>query len=268
VPALGARRSVLRSLLGRAHRRAPPAAAQLRARTAEFVRDIERVWGVEFPPGRNPDLIFMAHLWEPLRVLPKPLALHLASEAAGLACHALLAGLGFRRRSSQARAARAALWCCRAPCRLPGHARLCMHTCASVHGMHALLCTRLNLLPHAFPCLHSAVQANRWGICKVTQLLCARGRVNNAARPCFWRARRGEPPGVGELSAPRGAGLLLLGARPARVRAAQGRARGRVGGCRRGRAAVGHRDRALRHQHVWHQHAVPLRQRGLRGRGL
>lgn len=76
---------------------------QLRARTAEFVRDIERVWGVEFPPGRNPDLIFMAHLWEPLRVLPKPLALHLASEAAGLACHALLWALGFRRKRSQAR---------------------------------------------------------------------------------------------------------------------------------------------------------------------
>jgi len=141
VPTLGARRSVLCSLLGRAHRRAPPAAAQLRARTAEFVRDIERVWGVEFPPGRNPDLIFMAHLWEPLRVLPKPLALHLASEAAGLACHALLAGLGFRRRSSQARAHTL-------PCGAPGRR-------AGRLGMHAFACTRVCLCMACTPfCAH------------------------------------------------------------------------------------------------------------------
>ena len=90
------------------------AGRQLRARTAEFVHDIERVWDVQFPPGRNPDLIFMAHLWEPLRVLPKPLALPLASEAAGLVCHALLAALGFRRKRSQARPR-----ACRA--QAPGH---------------------------------------------------------------------------------------------------------------------------------------------------
>jgi hypothetical protein len=71
-------------------------AAQLREATYEFVRGMERVWGVSFPEGRNQGLAFMAHCWEDLRVLPKPLALHLASELGGLACHAALRAMGFR----------------------------------------------------------------------------------------------------------------------------------------------------------------------------
>ena len=32
-----------------------------------FVDDVEAAWGLRFQPGFNPDLPFMAHLWEPLR---------------------------------------------------------------------------------------------------------------------------------------------------------------------------------------------------------
>ena len=59
---------------------------------------------MSFPEGRNDGIRFMAHCWEDLRVLPKPLALHLASEAGALACHGALRALGFRHQSCQVRA--------------------------------------------------------------------------------------------------------------------------------------------------------------------
>ena len=62
-----------------------------------FVREVEKRWGVTFAAGRNPALRFMAHLWEPLRVIHKPLALHAACEAATLASHAALWCAGFRK---------------------------------------------------------------------------------------------------------------------------------------------------------------------------
>ncbi|CAL8465236.1 g4771 [Coccomyxa elongata] len=70
---------------------------RLQAATKIFVRQMEAEWGATFPEGRNPDISFMAHIWEDLRVLPKPLALHLASEAANLAGHAVLRCMGFRK---------------------------------------------------------------------------------------------------------------------------------------------------------------------------
>jgi len=69
------------------------------ATATRFVDDVERVWGIRYPGGRNDGLSFMAHLWEPLRVVPKPLALHVAAEAGALACAGVLWGMGFRRRS-------------------------------------------------------------------------------------------------------------------------------------------------------------------------
>jgi hypothetical protein len=80
------------------------ACAQLQRATSGFVRGIEAEWGVTFPEGRNESIGFMAHCWEDLRVLPKPLALHLASELGALACHGALRALGFRHRRCQARA--------------------------------------------------------------------------------------------------------------------------------------------------------------------
>lgn len=77
--------------------------AQLQATTKIFVRQMEAEWGATFPEGRNADISFMAHVWEDLRVLPKPLALHLASEAASLAGGVVLRCMGFRKDCCQVR---------------------------------------------------------------------------------------------------------------------------------------------------------------------
>ena len=69
-----------------------------------FLAKVERDWGVKFPPGSNPGVSFMAHLWEPLRTCHKPLAVHLASEGWGLCLRLLLKTMGFRRAVQQVRA--------------------------------------------------------------------------------------------------------------------------------------------------------------------
>ena len=61
-----------------------------------FLHMLEQRHGVKLPPGRNPNIQFMAHLWEPLRVLPKPLLMYLTSEAVGLATDAALWAMGFK----------------------------------------------------------------------------------------------------------------------------------------------------------------------------
>lgn len=66
-----------------------------------FLAKVEREWGVKFPPGSNPGVTFMAHLWEPLRTCHKPLAIHLASEGWGLCLRLLLKTMGFRRAVQQ-----------------------------------------------------------------------------------------------------------------------------------------------------------------------
>ena len=71
---------------------------------------MEVKWNRVLPEGRNPDITFMAHVWEDLRVLPKPLALHLACEVMSMAGHALLRMLGFRMENCQVRCGRSA--CC------------------------------------------------------------------------------------------------------------------------------------------------------------
>ena len=40
---------------------------QTKQSSQRFVSEVEKRWGVQLPPGRNSDLVFMAHLWEPLR---------------------------------------------------------------------------------------------------------------------------------------------------------------------------------------------------------
>ena len=38
-----------------------------RAAVIAFVDQVEGAWGVRFTPGYDPELRFMAHVWEPLR---------------------------------------------------------------------------------------------------------------------------------------------------------------------------------------------------------
>lgn len=50
--------------------------AEERRRMQSFLALTEARWGVNYPPGYNPSLKFMSHVWEPLRVHHKPLVSH------------------------------------------------------------------------------------------------------------------------------------------------------------------------------------------------
>ena len=65
-------------------------------RADAYIERIEAKFGVRFPEGRNPDIEFMAHLWEPLRWIHKPLLLFLAAETMGMATDIVLYAQGFR----------------------------------------------------------------------------------------------------------------------------------------------------------------------------
>ena len=69
---------------------------QDRIQVAHFVTRCEEVWSIKFMEGKNHNISFMAHLWEPLRVYHKPLVVHLFSELAGATNRLWLLMLGFR----------------------------------------------------------------------------------------------------------------------------------------------------------------------------
>jgi hypothetical protein len=58
---------------------------------------LEATFEVKISPGYNEELCFMAHLWEPMRVVHKPLVVHVVSEASLVFSHIFLSALGFRR---------------------------------------------------------------------------------------------------------------------------------------------------------------------------
>ena len=55
-----------------------------------FNQQLQDTFNVQFPKGSNPDLQLMQHLWEPLRVVHKPLMLHVVSEMSTFCTHLLL----------------------------------------------------------------------------------------------------------------------------------------------------------------------------------
>lgn len=59
-------------------------------RVQRYTVEIARAWNIKFPPGSNPELQLMGHLWEPLKVVHKPLFVHLASEMSVLLTHLAL----------------------------------------------------------------------------------------------------------------------------------------------------------------------------------
>ena len=69
---------------------------QDRARGQALIARVENTFNMRFEEGTNPDIQFMAHLWEPLRWIHTPLALYLAAEAVWAATGLLLRVLGFR----------------------------------------------------------------------------------------------------------------------------------------------------------------------------
>ncbi|KAL4459101.1 hypothetical protein ABPG75_013966 [Micractinium tetrahymenae] len=67
-----------------------------RAQIRQFVDEVEAAWGVSFQPGFDPDLPFMAHVWEPLRTYHKPLIMFALTELLARAAHLLMFLMGFR----------------------------------------------------------------------------------------------------------------------------------------------------------------------------
>ena len=72
------------------------AVVQLQEDIEDYISMIEIKFGYKFPEGRDPDIQFMAHLWEPLRVMHKPLAMVLTSESVSLITDMTMFFLGFR----------------------------------------------------------------------------------------------------------------------------------------------------------------------------
>eukprot|EP00892_Ulva_mutabilis_P009709 jgi/Ulvmu1/710/UM010_0082.1 len=66
-------------------------------RVERYTAEIARAWDITFPTGSNPELQLMGHLWEPLKVVHKPLFVHIASEMSMLLTHLALLGLKFER---------------------------------------------------------------------------------------------------------------------------------------------------------------------------
>lgn len=62
----------------------------------EMVDDLERVGGQQAPPGFNPDIQFMGHLWEPLKAGHRLLAFYLCTEAIAYCSRRLLRRWGFK----------------------------------------------------------------------------------------------------------------------------------------------------------------------------
>ena len=63
----------------------------------DFVAQVEQKWDIKFEDGYDPSLRFMAHVWEPLRVSHKPLAVYVVTETAAKIAHLLLRLMGFKK---------------------------------------------------------------------------------------------------------------------------------------------------------------------------
>lgn len=50
----------------------------------EMLYAFENATGMTFPEGHNPDLKFMAHLWEPVRHVYRPFVFYLLTEFSGV----------------------------------------------------------------------------------------------------------------------------------------------------------------------------------------
>lgn len=65
-------------------------------RSEDYVLRAETKFNINFEEGRSDDIQFMAHLWEPLRWIHKPLFVFLGAEMMWVATDALLYAQGFR----------------------------------------------------------------------------------------------------------------------------------------------------------------------------
>lgn len=63
----------------------------------QVLRQLEKQTGVVLPEGRNPNIHFLSHLWDPLKVSYKPLVFYICTEALAWATACLLHIAGFDR---------------------------------------------------------------------------------------------------------------------------------------------------------------------------
>lgn len=63
----------------------------------QVLKQLEQQTGVVLPEGRNPDIQFLSHLWDPLKVSYKPLIFYICMEVLALASACMLQAAGFRR---------------------------------------------------------------------------------------------------------------------------------------------------------------------------
>jgi len=82
-------------------RRKEDLSEEMQREVEDFVRQVESRWHHSLEDGTNPDIQFMAHLWEPLRTLHTPLFIHLVSECMSVLSMLALALLGFQRHRCQ-----------------------------------------------------------------------------------------------------------------------------------------------------------------------
>jgi len=62
-----------------------------------FISSAEERWNITFPPGKNSDVRYMAHVWEPLRVQHKLFIVYMSTELAAKVAHLLLRWMGFKK---------------------------------------------------------------------------------------------------------------------------------------------------------------------------
>ena len=96
---------------------------------SSYIDRNEEKFGVTFEAGRNPDVEFMAHLWEPLRWMHKPLIVYIFAEGIWLSTDCLLRALGFQAYKHQNVSAHA----CPGPCHF--HELLRHPYCSALGGM-------------------------------------------------------------------------------------------------------------------------------------
>lgn len=79
----------------------PAVLLQEQQSVADFVDKCLMVWGEEVKPGEADNAPHMTHMWEPLRVFPKPLFVHVFSEAAAQVYCIVLRAQSFEHRRHQ-----------------------------------------------------------------------------------------------------------------------------------------------------------------------
>ena len=69
-----------------------------------FVDEVLETWGETLEPGETPDVPYMTHMWEPLRVFPKPLCVHCLSDSIAFLHRCILRVQGFQHLRHKVRA--------------------------------------------------------------------------------------------------------------------------------------------------------------------